>query len=1179
MNSMNIRNNLKILTWNIRCISTTNALGQKSLKTKVQEIYHKFVSHDIVCLQETWCTDDEARSLEDENFKVLFSNRKYRDPNAKRISGGVIVMVKKHIWKGVKKMLSSSDDVLWIKLDKNFFKSDRDIFLACSYLPPQGSSIFAWYNVDVCEMLELDVMRYSNMGDIMICGDLNARVDSLCDYIENDDITHSPVPSSYEPDSFAKKRFSLDRDYYNDYGKWLIDLCISARLAIVNGRCLGDVRGVYTSHQPEGASVVDYNIVSKTMFDKVNSFTVQSLTDYSDHCPLSLSVKMHKPQEHKDDTELLHLPSRYIWNDDSGQKLLNELSMPETCNTFLDFMKNDYASTACGVDAAVEDFESIIHQTAKKCIKRKTVKQPRKYRKRFVFNQQCYTIRQQLHYVRNLLERYPQNREIRKDYYSIKRMYEKSVKGSKSSLKNELLEKLDSLHEKDSKQYWDIFNKIRKNKNESVSPVSPSDWVEHYKQLCSKPEGYDEEISEIIKKHESQCDDDSHTLDQKITDTEIYDVIKKMKNNKSPGPDAIINEIIKVGKFYIVPLIKKIFNLTLEIGYFPKSWRKGYLINILKSGCITDPNNYRGITLTSCVGKLFSSIMNARLVNFLDVNKIYSMFQFGFREDCCTTDNVYILNKVMASYRNKKRKLYMCYIDFKKAFDKVWRAGLLLKILKLGITGKFYQAIKSMYTENFTAVKVNGRVTDFFECSLGVRQGDSLSPTLFNLYINDLGHMFNTDDSEPAMYGDIKVGCLMYADDLVILSDSKKGMQNSLNKLSNYCKKWKLEINVNKSKIMIGSQKKAANEESFYIDTQELEQVHTYKYLGLEISSNGSMHLAQDRLAKQGLKAWFYIRNNLYSAKVWPVNVFIKSFDTVVKPIILYGSEIWGQNMFMNKDGKILQYKPFNYMFPCERANIRVCKQILGVPSQSTNIAVLAELGRFPLSMEVIRSIFKRYSRLEGIKKDCLLKHVYMESVKMDNSLQKLITHLCNMINFPGIENVNLKEKSICKSMVNNLRQRLIYHYEKVFFDVMNSDTNRKLCTYKHFKKAFKEEHYLICVENPVQRKMLTRFRISAHNLYIERGRYKKVERENRICNLCTCNEIEDEFHFFMKCSLYEDLRNKYIKELVLQYDNPYSWQAFLYVMQLSNAFECNKIATFVYEAMTKRNSHLHVHA
>ena len=108
---------------------------------------------------------------------------------------------------------------------------------------------------------------------------------------------------------------------------------------------------------------------------------------------------------------------------------------------------------------------------------------------------------------------------------------------------------------------------------------------------------------------------------------------------------------------------------------------------------------------------------------------------------------------------------------------------------------------------------------------------------------------------------------------------------------------------------MIGSQKRAANEESFYIDTQELEQVHTYKYLGLEISSNGSMHLAQDQLAKQGLKAWFYIRNtsNLYSAKVWPVNVFIKSFDTVVKPIILYGSEICGQNMFMNKDGKMLE--------------------------------------------------------------------------------------------------------------------------------------------------------------------------------------------------------------------------------------------------------------------------------
>ena len=168
-----------------------------------------------------------------------------------------------------------------------------------------------------------------------------------------------------------------------------------------------------------------------------------------------------------------------------------------------------------------------------KCLKRRVIKSVKKCKKQFIFNQQCYSIRCQLHYVKCLLERYPQNRDIRRDYYEIKRMYEKSVKGAKSAIKNELIEKLDELHEKDSKQYWDLFNKIRNNKKENnVSSVSASEWVKHYKHLYNKPEGYDDEIADEMRLLES-CGADTEMLDQTITDSEIYDMIKKMRNGKS----------------------------------------------------------------------------------------------------------------------------------------------------------------------------------------------------------------------------------------------------------------------------------------------------------------------------------------------------------------------------------------------------------------------------------------------------------------------------------------------------------------------------------------------------------------------------------------------------------------------------------------------------------------------
>ncbi len=122
------------------------------------------------------------------------------------------------------------------------------------------------------------------------------------------------------------------------------------------------------------------------------------------------------------------------------------------------------------------------------------------------------------------------------------------------------------------------------------------------------------------------------------------------------------------------------------------------------------------------------------------------------------------------------------------------------KLLNLGIGGKFYELLKNMYTNNVSTVKFNGMQTDYFECQRSVRHGDGLSPTLFNVFVNDLHTLFNTEDCDLAKYGHIKIGCILYADDLVIILESYLGMQKCLNKLENYCKKWKIYINVSKNK-------------------------------------------------------------------------------------------------------------------------------------------------------------------------------------------------------------------------------------------------------------------------------------------------------------------------------------------------------------------------------------------
>ncbi len=159
-----------------------------------------------------------------------------------------------------------------------------------------------------------------------------------------------------------------------------------------------------------------------------------------------------------------------------------------------------------------------------------------------------------------------------------------------------------------------------------------------------------------------------------------------------------------------------------------------------------------------------------------------------------------------------------------------------------------------------------GEHSEYFDGSLGVRQGDGLSPTLFNIFVNDLQTLFNSEDSNPAIYGNINIGCLIYADDLVILTESESGMQRSLNKLAQYCKKWKIQMNVNKSNIMVACKKMATLPHKSMINWQVLQYVKKYKYLGIVLSYNGSMLCAQEHLVKRAAEAWL-IPEMVYAAK------------------------------------------------------------------------------------------------------------------------------------------------------------------------------------------------------------------------------------------------------------------------------------------------------------------------
>ncbi len=259
--------------------------------------------------------------------------------------------------------------------------------------------------------------------------------------------------------------------------------------------------------------------------------------------------------------------------------------------------------------------------------------------------------------------------------------------------------------------------------------------------------------------------------DSPITAKELMTAVNKLKLNKSSGPDSIPNEVIKASAPIMLEILLKLFNSILNNGVYPPSWNKAYLSLLHKKENPLDPSNYRGISITSCLSKLFNSIINERLLQVLETK--LTKVQHGFTAGRRTSDPLLILKTLLNKHLSSpKGKLFSCFVDYEKAFDTVWRPGLFYKLQKLGIGSACFNLIKSMYSDTSCQLKFQKGLSKTFSSEVGVKQGDNLSPTLFNIYINDLPEIFDDTCSPPSLTKST-VPCLLFADDLLLFLPPK----------------------------------------------------------------------------------------------------------------------------------------------------------------------------------------------------------------------------------------------------------------------------------------------------------------------------------------------------------------------------------------------------------------------
>ena len=316
-----------------------------------------------------------------------------------------------------------------------------------------------------------------------------------------------------------------------------------------------------------------------------------------------------------------------------------------------------------------------------------------------------------------------------------------------------------------------------------------------------------------------------------------------------------------------LPLYTCLFNAVLDSGILPDAWLIGKIQPIFKNkGDPLLPENYRPITLLSCLGKLFTSILNNRLTSFLDENEMLSETHTGFRKAYSTWDKIFSLHCLRELLKAQKKKLFCCFIDFSRAFDTAWRVGLWRKLLTNDINGKILRVIKNMYYDIKACVSVNNQTSNIFTCSTGVRQGENLSPLFFSLYLNDLESYFDTcrlngvtiETNSEELYSFSKIFLLLYADDTIIVSDDQNDFQTCLNSFLDYCDFWMLKVNFNKTKIIIFGARNI-DKFSFRMGINDIEIIKEYKYLGVVFSSTGSFLNARKHIAEQAKKAMYLL--------------------------------------------------------------------------------------------------------------------------------------------------------------------------------------------------------------------------------------------------------------------------------------------------------------------------------
>jgi len=406
-------------------------------------------------------------------------------------------------------------------------------------------------------------------------------------------------------------------------------------------------------------------------------------------------------------------------------------------------------------------------------------------------------------------------------------------------------------------------------------------------------------------------------------------------------------------------------------------------------------SSYRGITLLPVLNKIFEKCIVSRMEKLLKVVNFPPKLQHAVRKQNNNVSLSFAMQECINYHLEQNSKVFACFLDIQQAFDKIWWDGLFYKMHGIGITDKLWLLFYDWFQGSTCSVLCNGKLSYDFTISRSIKQGGVFSMYAFCIFFHDVHKFVDINETCGLKYKDVYIGSPALADDLVLLSSTKNGLDTMMYKAMLYARKWRITYSPTKTKCMVFGEGKSNNKinksnREFKLGTTLIEEVYSYIHIGIELCVYMSSTERTTTMCTRGNK----ILAGLSAIGVRTNNVLptisLSLWRTIGLTSMLHGAETW---LSLTK----------NEITLLEKTQCSVLKAIQNLSLRTHNYVVRAIIGQ-PSIVCLIDKIKLRFLRqLTMMNKNDLARCVF------DNRLNEWFTNNTKIGFIPDIYRICMK--------------------------------------------------------------------------------------------------------------------------------------------------------------------------